>query len=216
MEERRGRMGSRIMHYCISSLLSRCLDFHDSSFLLGGIAPDLHSYMGPSHYHLTHFSRRDENGNTQTDYSAYIGKYLTGTMTSFHLGYFFHLISDDIWKKEIYYKKVKGLPPEEREEALGKNYRDFWRLNGQIIDYHSLQLETLRPFAPHMDEIDPGHFPQLIAALHGDFERKNEVDREELEFLDFWEVLAVIDQSVKTCLDAYDVLIASHREQGQV
>ncbi|WP_339321218.1 hypothetical protein [Paenibacillus sp. FSL W8-0194] len=38
-------MGSRVMHYCISTLLARELGIDDDQFLLGGIAPDVHKYM---------------------------------------------------------------------------------------------------------------------------------------------------------------------------
>ncbi len=49
-------MGSRVMHYCITSLLSQSVNQTDDSFLLGGLAPDVHRYMGQSQYYLTHFA----------------------------------------------------------------------------------------------------------------------------------------------------------------
>jgi hypothetical protein len=56
-------MGSRVMHYCIASLLSDKLSIvNKTDFLLGGIAPDVHYYMNVSkditHYDICNFSFR--------------------------------------------------------------------------------------------------------------------------------------------------------------
>ena len=196
-------MGSRVMHYCITSLIGRSLGIDCGSFLLGGLAPDLHTYMGPSNYYLAHFAFRNNEGETETDYEQYRSKYLADKMSPFYLGYYFHLISDDVWKREIYYQKIKGLEPKKKKMALEKNYRDFWRLNGKIIDHYSLELQKLTPIAVVMDEIDHGFFPQLIQALYRDFELKDEASGEVLEILDLAEVLSIIDTSAELCLDAY-------------
>lgn len=198
-------MGSRVMHYYITSILNKSLGFTDDSFLLGGLAPDVHSYMGASHY-LTHFSKKDERGNTYIDYEEYVGKYLVDTNSPFHLGYYFHLIFDDIWKREIYYKKIKCLPLEQRGEALQKNYRDLWRLNGKIIDHYSLELMELQPILITMDEIECQYLPELINALNRDFKLKDAASGEALELLDFETVLSVIEESIRACLDAYSKL----------
>ena len=203
----RGReMGSRVMHYCITALLNKSLNFTSDAFFLGGLAPDLHSYMGESKYYLTHFALKDDQGNTITDYDRYRRKYLVNAPSPFYLGYFFHLIFDEIWKKEIYYKKIKGLRTEDRKVALEKNYRDFWRLNGKIINYHSLQLRKLEPMAIQMDEIDCRYFPALINELYRDFELKDKASGEALELLDFDEVVNVMDISVQACLEAYSAV----------
>jgi hypothetical protein len=200
-------MGSRIMHYCITSLLSQSLKLTDDSFFLGGLAPDVNRYMGHSHYYLTHFAKLNAFSQPITDYAYYIATYLSDHPSPFHLGYYFHLLSDDVWKEDIYYKKIKSLPHEEKRVALEKNYRDFWRLNGRIIDHFSLELRELDPPGISMPEIDSTYLPELIMELHRDFALKDEASGEDLEFLDFDEVLGVIEKSVKVCLDAYGKLI---------
>ncbi len=53
------KMGSRIMHYCISSLLADELRIvNKEEFLIGGVAPDVHYYMN-IHKDITHFVDRD-------------------------------------------------------------------------------------------------------------------------------------------------------------
>jgi hypothetical protein len=205
-------MGSRIMHYCIASMVNKSLRIQDTAFYLGSLAPDVHAYMGTSQYHATHFSLRSKQGETYTDYGVFISKYLTGRPSPFHLGYYFHLIADEYWRKEFYYKKVKCLSPKEQQEALQKNYRDFWRLNGRIIDHHSLKLHDLNPGGAGdlMDEMDHRHLPKLIQALRRDFEQKDAAKDEELEFWHFAEVLDFLDQSARACLEAHRHLI----EQG--
>jgi hypothetical protein len=71
-------MGSRIMHYCIASMVNKSLRIQDTAFYLGSLAPDVHAYMGTSQYHATHFSLRSKQGETYTDYGAFISKYPAG------------------------------------------------------------------------------------------------------------------------------------------
>ncbi|MDR9854704.1 hypothetical protein RJP21_13900 [Paenibacillus sp. VCA1] len=197
-------MGSRVMHYCISTLLAQELGIDDDQFLLGGIAPDVHKYMNAPKKD-SHFIILQTESEFACDYRGFCQKYEHHMKDPFFLGYFYHLISDDIWVKEIYYKKIKWLPQPEKKEAQGKYYRDFWRLNGKLIDRYALTLKPLDAEAVRMDEIDYTYLPELIRDLKSDFAMKDEAKDEALEILRFDEVIEVLESSVKACLDESNV-----------
>ncbi len=192
-------MGSRIMHYCISSLINEKLKLREDQFLLGGLAPDLNKYMNQPKS-ISHFAKHDSEGLFYIDYDAFFDKYLVNHKSPFHIGYYFHLISDEVWIREIYMKKIKWLPSEEKKEAQQKYYRDFWRLNGKLIDYYSIELKQLIAEPFEIDEIDCRYLPGLINDISQDFEFMNDAKGESLEILEFEEVLEVIDESTRRCV----------------
>jgi len=192
-------MGSRMMHYCMTTQINKVLNIQADQLLIGGLAPDVHKQMNQPKA-VSHFAKADLNGIVHTDFTAFHAKYLTGHPSPFHLGYYYHLISDDIWVKEIYYKKIKWLPPEEKKIAQTKYYRDFWRLNGKLADYYSVQPIKLEVVPVEIDEIDYRFLPALIEEMYRDFERMDEAKEEKLEILDFDEVIQILERSIHDCL----------------
>lgn len=192
-------MGSRIMHYCITARLADELKIQDDQFLLGGIAPDVHKNMNTPKA-ISHFVKTSHDGQIFADYAGFYDKYLEFMSEPFYLGYYYHLLSDVIWVEEIYKKKIKWLPQPEKKEAQLKYYRDFWRLNGKLIDYYSIEYKLLDVNPVEIEEIDYRHLPDLIKDLEADFERKDEAKELELEILDLEEVIDILELSVKECL----------------
>lgn len=197
--QRAETMGSRVMHYCISTILKRELQINDDQFLLGGLAPDVHKSMSEPK-ETSHFMRKDDTGIGFIDYRFFYNKYLAKNKTPFHYGYYFHLLTDDIWLKEIYYKKIKWLPQDIKTEAKRMYYRDFWRLNGKLIDYYSLELVPLKEEPIDIDEIDYKRLSELIWSLENDFIMADSVKGEPLEILVMNEVLQTIERTVTSCL----------------
>lgn len=193
-------MGSRVMHYCISTILRNELKINDDQFLLGNLAPDVYKSKGELK-EVSHFTKKDDCGTRYIDYWYFHNKYLTKNTTPFHLGYYFHLLSDDIWLKDIYNKKVKWLPQDIKTEAKKMYYRDFWRLNGKIIDFYSLELVPLKEQPIDIEEIDFLLFPELISDLETDFNLADSVKGESLEILEFAEVIQIIEKTVATCIE---------------
>ncbi|TFE25214.1 hypothetical protein [Cohnella luojiensis] len=192
-------MGSRVMHYCIAELLANELGIVDDQFLLGGIAPDVHKNMNEPKS-KSHFIRSNSEGIFFADHIGFNEKYINHMKNPFYLGYFYHLISDAIWVEEIYYKKIKWLPQPEKKEAQEKYYRDFWRLNGKLIDHYFLILKPLQAKTIHIDEIDYRFLPELIKDLERDFEMTDEAKKQELEILDLEEVIEILERTVKECV----------------
>lgn len=192
-------MGSRVMHYCIQSMLSERLDINDPQFLLGGIAPDANKPLGVPKSE-SHFLRTDEGGIVSSDYEAFKHKYMSEHRHPFYLGYYFHLISDWVWGEDIYDPKIKRLPQPDKKRAQESYYRDFWRLNGKLIDHYGLALQPMVAQPVVIDEIDYRMLPALMDDLAADFERKDEAKEQQLELLTFEEVIAALEKSVDVCL----------------
>jgi len=198
-------MGSRVMHYCISSLIAKELGIQEDQFLLGGIAPDVHKNMNEPKSR-SHFVKVDAEGKAYADFEGFRDKYLSRSIQPFHLGYYYHLISDWIWVEEVYVPKIKWLPQPEKKEAQAMYYRDFWRLNGKLIDHYALKLKPLEVKPVVMDEIDYSFLPELINDLSDDFAKKDEAKAQDLEILDFQEVLHVLEKSVNVCVDKLSIV----------
>ncbi|MCT1399018.1 hypothetical protein M4D81_08320 [Paenibacillus sp. p3-SID867] len=193
-------MGSRIMHYCISARLAKELKIDDDQFFLGGIAPDVNKNMKTPKT-ISHFVRTNNEEQIFADYLGFHEKYLRYMREPFYLGYFYHLISDVIWVEEIYYKKIKWLPQPDKKEAQLKYYRDFWRLNGKLIDYYSIEYRPMEVKSIEIEEIDYRYLPEIIKDLENDFAMKDEAKEQELEILEFEEVIDILERTVKECVE---------------
>lgn len=219
-------MGSRIMHCCIAALFSRKLDFEDWPFLLGNLAPDVSDY-GKQSKSRSHFIRLDAAGEGFFDFERYAVKYLREQRTSFHIGYYFHLMADDIWNKRIYRCVIKEqLPAEEKEQAKQQYYRDLYRLNGKLIRYY--RLEQLDPSvgAAYMDNLIPMTeaeihlLPLLLADLKHDLDPSDPGYNEPLEILKWEQVTDTLEFIAAACLKQWqmweeaDLLFAEHGYQN--
>lgn len=196
-------MGSRMMHYCIASLISHKIEIiNKDEFILGGIAPDVHYYMNVTK-DITHFVDRDENGKGQVNFLRFYEKYKDSIMKPFYLGYLCHLISDHIWSRDTYFKIVEFLSMEERKEKLQISYRDFWRLNGRIISKYNLGLmEYTPPIDLEIDEINIDSLPDLFDWMRKDFSYEKELADQPLELFrnDDSQIVEYIDKSVEQSL----------------
>ncbi|MCY9513069.1 zinc dependent phospholipase C family protein [Paenibacillus apiarius] len=194
-------MGSRIMHFTIATILAGKLGIHDESFLVGGIAPDASKHINAPKQ-KSHFVYKDAEGHSFVNHERFCRKYLSEQARPFHLGYYSHLIADNIWLQDIYYPKVKWLEANEKKETQQRYYNDFRRLNGILIDHYHLELKDMNPIAEEIDEIDWACLPALIADLKDDFERKDETRGEALQFFRLEDIFIYIEKSVHLCMEA--------------
>ncbi|WP_054957324.1 hypothetical protein [Paenibacillus dakarensis] len=192
-------MGSRIMHYCVTTRLAKELNIDDEQFFLGGIAPDVNKNMNTPKT-ISHFVKTDKEGQFFADYIGFHNKYQKHMNEPFYLGYYYHLITDVIWVEEIYKKKIKWLPQPDKKEAQLKYYRDFWRLNGKLIDYYSIVYNPMEVKPVEIEEIDYRYLPELIKDLEFDFVKRDEAKDQELEILQFEEVIEVLERTVRECV----------------
>jgi hypothetical protein len=141
-------MASWIIHLRIAEILMGCIPHLDAEkFALGSIAPDSGrpdekwETFTPS-TRLTHFQNEKRDHRSCADlefYRRYLlpmrGKEDAGTV-SFRIGYFFHLIADNLWSREI------GVPTKQRFSAEFAADKDFiWEVKK---DWYGLDFIFVR------------------------------------------------------------------------
>ena len=92
-------LGSRIMHSIIGNRIADALSLNDkTSYLLGNIAPDaVFSFEIKNSSHF--FKGEVQDFSRYVDYKGFLEKYNSQKENLYILGYYVHLITDDIWLK---------------------------------------------------------------------------------------------------------------------
>ncbi|MCM3736715.1 hydrolase [Bacillus cytotoxicus] len=128
-------MGSRIMHVIIADLVAKKLEIQDkTSFLIGGIAADaVHSRKEKEISHF--YTGSTKNYTRKIDYDAFFNKYKVYKDFPFILGYYTHLIADDIWLQGFYLPWLKNRI-DHNPKILPLYHHDFKLLNGKLLQYY--------------------------------------------------------------------------------
>jgi hypothetical protein len=142
-------LASWIVHLRIAEiLLSRIANLDAAQFAIGNIAPDSgvpdekwENFSPPPH--ITHFTVGDQPTNFLHTDAIFYQKYVRNLdpakepgVYALHLGYYFHLIIDNLWRKEI------GLPTMQRWAAEFAADKDFiWEVKR---DWYGLDFIYLR------------------------------------------------------------------------
>jgi len=142
-------LASWIVHLRIAEiLLSRIPDLDAAQFAIGNIAPDSgvpdekwENFSPPPH--ITHFTVGNQPNNFlhtdaifYWDYVRNLNPAVEPAVYALHLGYYFHLIIDNLWRKEI------GLPTMQRWATEFSADKDFiWEVKR---DWYGLDFIYLR------------------------------------------------------------------------
>lgn len=125
------------MHLIIADRIADRLSIKDkTTFLLGGIAPDAAIPKDSSHYF-----RGDRLDYTRhIAYQEFLHKYEAIKDNHYILGYYTHLIADDLWVQGFYLSWLKNRI--ESDENVSKAYyNDFKLLNGKLLDHYGYKDE---------------------------------------------------------------------------
>ncbi|MDH6365685.1 hypothetical protein M2139_002695 [Enterococcus sp. PF1-24] len=161
-------MGSRIMHYAIGTALAEKLNF-GKDFILGSIAPDVNKNSHTAK-ELTHFMVKRKDGEHDIFPEKFREKYLSHLSEAFYLGYYLHLLADEIWLKTIYKKYIIPVPSTSKETTLAKYYTDFHTLNTILINQFALKkFEVITHKNYLVTEIIKDDLRYLVADLNADF-----------------------------------------------
>ncbi|MCK9861137.1 hypothetical protein [Paenibacillus sp. ATY16] len=195
-------MGSRMMHYCITSEINKQIySSQESRIHLGGLAPDLtHPVHAPKS--VTHFVRNNSEGKKKTDYEFFAQKFNEYFADSFYVGYLSHLVADHIWYEKMYLKLIKALPEEERQAAIDKGYRDFRRLNKLLLRDYPLSPPTEVPLIDNVkiDGLYPEYLPVITQQLINDFHIVEPYTPDDLEIYSLDAILEYIRLSIEETL----------------
>ncbi|MFF2753127.1 hydrolase [Psychrobacillus sp. NPDC058041] len=191
-------MGSRIMHLVIANRIAECLSIEDRiPFLLGGIAPDA---VSPKD--LTHFFKGEVHDYSRSiDFKGFLHKYASQVESHYILGYFTHLIADDIWLKGFYLPWLKNRM-EASKEILSLYHNDFRLLNGKLLEYYGFtdELRKMLKFPPTVLDLQEVKskdvVEKFIPYVLGDLEYDKEVINEKLNVFTFDQIVGYIETSV--------------------
>ena len=191
-------MGSRIMHLIIANRIAECLSIEDrTSFLLGGIAPDAVSPKDLSHFfkgEVQYFSR-------EIDYKGFLHKYSSQIENQYILGYFSHLIADEIWLKGFYLPWLKNRM-EANKEMLNLYHNDFQLLNAKLLQYYNF-TDQLREMLSHfptlfdLQEVKSKDVEEFLPYVLSDMEYEKEVLNDNLHVFTLNQIVGYIETSVE-------------------
>ena len=201
-------MGSRIMHLIIANRIAEAMSIKDkTTFLLGGIAPDAVSPKDLSHFLIGEV----EDYSRSIDYKRFLNKYSSQAENHYVLGYFTHLIADDIWLNGFYLPWLKNRI-EIDKEILNLYHNDFRLLNGKLLEYYGFKDELrktlfLTPTIPDLQEVKSKDVEESIPYVLGDMEYDKDVINEKLNVFTFDQIIGYIETSVdKGLLNIKDIL----------
>ena len=191
-------MGSRIIHFCVAIEILKRVDLDENQFILGNLAPDAYNPNRGGSL-LSHFRIPEELMEYEcVDLEKFKGKYSSHMSDHFVLGYYCHLITDNLWLKDAF-KKYGNLGPDERSAAVKLVYSDYLVLNTILIDRFKLVYRNFKPsVALHIDEIEYDFLNALVENLRSDFNRKA-ISTSLIE-LNLYEILDFIKAAANECV----------------
>lgn len=190
-------MGSRIMHLVIANKIADHFSIENkSSFLLGGVAPDAVAPKEKSHFFIgdvNDYSRR-------IDFEHFLKKYSAIKQSYYILGYYTHLIADEIWLQGFYLPWLKNRL-ENNNEMFTLYHNDFRLLNGKLLDYYgytNVWKEELKIPSEmvELEEVTNDDMIQFIPHVLGDMDYDCEDFRQPLNVFTFDQIVGYIETSV--------------------
>ncbi|WP_214699869.1 zinc dependent phospholipase C family protein [Exiguobacterium sp. s57] len=122
-------MGSHLMHLVIANeMLPALSEVDEVAFLLGSLAPDATTEKGDSHY----YAGRHDDLSRRLDLEQYWRDSEDEEM-SFRLGYYAHLVADEIWLQGFYKGWLKELIIQDPSKQAAY-YADFDAYNTRLSD----------------------------------------------------------------------------------
>lgn len=190
-------MGSRVMHVIIANKIADSLSIKDkTSFLLGSIAPDATSDKVTSHF----FKGDLKDYSRYIDYKGFLQKYKSQEENLYILGYYSHLIADDIWLKGFYLPWLKNRI-ESNEEILNLYHNDFRLLNSKLLEYYSVADELRKmlknlPDIINLEEVNSNDVEKFLPYVLGDMEYDREVIDKNLNVFTFTQIVGYIETAL--------------------
>ena len=191
-------MPSRILHFCITNEILKSIKIYQNAFILGNLSPDSHDGTLSGNF-SAHF-KISQTEYPVFDLKAFRDKYMSNGFNEFILGYYCHLITDEIWSKSIYLEYLQCCE-EEKNSRAEMCYKDYFTLNGIILERFNLDKVLLKvPQKVPVEEIRPEKLMQLIDSFYNDFNCDNQYRK--LTILDMKFVLNFIRTATEECLNA--------------
>lgn len=146
------------------------------------------------------------------DYHAFKEKHLQALEEAFGLGYFIHLIADDVWLKRIYFKNDLKKRVDQDPSLLDRWHSDFRKLNGRLLEQYGASdlLENLVDatlLESPIDKIDMGDLRQFKEEALRDFNYPKDELVRELEVYSWNEILLYIEEAAEKAIEECTLLL---------
>lgn len=102
-------MGSRLIHAAIAQKLMTIHSFLDDAFFLGNEAPDADKTSDLTKGD-THFLVPSNRGTQRIDLRQFLTQYPSSLTNNFMLGYYTHLVADELWLQDIFSHHIPAGP----------------------------------------------------------------------------------------------------------
>jgi len=185
------------MHLIITNQIAEIISVSDkTSFLIGGIAPDA---VSPKE--LSHFFIGDVNNYTRSiDFDGFLNKYSSIKNDQFILGYYTHLIADDIWLKGFYLPWLKNRM--ESDNSIFNLYHDDFRLlNGKLLEHYGVKRELIEVLNQNgaisdLQEVTIKEINDFIPHVLGDMIYEPGIIDHKLNVFTFEQIIGYIETSI--------------------
>lgn len=194
-------------------IAERLLIEDKTTFLLGGIAPDAVSPKDLSHF----YKGKVQDYSRYIDYKGFLDQYSSQAESHYVLGYFTHLIADDLWLKGFYLPWLKNRM-EVDQKVLNLYHNDFRLLNGKILEYYGYKDDLRKtmyyiPTIFDLLEVTSKDVEEFIPYVLGDMEYDKEVINEKLNVFTCNQIIGYIETSVDMGLLNIKSILTSYNLQ---
>lgn len=194
-------LGSRIMHTIIGEKIAEAFSIEDKiSFLLGSVAPD--AVISHEEKNLSHFFIGEvQDYSRSVDYKGFLHKYGSQVENPYILGYYAHLIADDIWLRGFNLSWLRNRM--DADERLYKLYHnDFRLLNGKLLEHYGFTNKLIKTFSQYpaiidLDEVSSKDVEKFASCVLEDMDYDKEVLNEKLNVFTFNQIIGYIETSIE-------------------
>lgn len=185
------------MHLIIANRIAVRLSIEDRTpFLLGSIAPDAVATKNESHF----FIGEHQDFSRSVDYKGFLNKYSSQAESLYILGYYTHLIADEIWLKGFYLPWLRNRMDADKE-IHGLYHNDFRLLNGKLLEHYGFrdELRKMLNYTPtiiELQEVKSKDVEEYVPYVLGDMEYEKEVVNQTLNVFMFDQIVGYIETSV--------------------
>jgi len=186
------------MHLIIANQIAEKIPIpNKEAFLIGGIAPDAVSPKELSHF----FDGNPSDFSRRIDYGKFYEKYSSFEQQDYILGYYTHLITDDLWLTGFYLAWLKNRI--ENDEVIFKRYHyDFQLLNGKLLSYYNIETDLLTfidevDFIPDLAEVTVTQVEKFLPYVKEDMIYNKEDLDERLTVFRFEQIIGYIETAIE-------------------
>ncbi|MDG5472287.1 zinc dependent phospholipase C family protein [Jeotgalibacillus sp. ET6] len=206
-------MGSRMMHLLISHRVSQQIRIENkASFIAGGIAPDAVSPKERSHFYegeVNDYSR-------SINYAGFLKKY--GHNSPYLLGYYSHLIADDLWLKGFYLPWLKNRMKAD-SSLFTRYHQDFGLLNAKLLQVYPcsqyLKNILMKPIRTmDLEEVSHSQLTAFIPSAIEDLNAEPSLAEKPLRVFTVDQIVGYIETAADQSVQKIKPLINGFQERG--